>query len=222
MRAKSLSRIWFFATSWNVVCQAPLSTGILQARILERVAMPSSQGSSQSRDGTCISCIGRQGSLPLAPPTGKGEPGLKRRLVVQSLSLVGFFATSCSTPCFPVLHYLPKFAQTHVHWVDDVIQPSHPLSSPSPPAFNPSQHLGLFQWVSSSHQVAKILELQLQHRSFQRTFSCFPLGWTGWISLLSKGLSRLFFITTVWKQFFSVQLSSWSNSPICTWLLEKP
>ena len=73
----------------------------------------------------------------------------------------------CSTPGFPVRHYLLEFAQTHVHWVGDAIQPSHPLSSPSPPAFNLSKHQGLFQWVSSSHQVAKVLELQLQHQSFQ-------------------------------------------------------
>ena len=65
----------------------------------------------------------------------------------------------CSTPGFPVLHYLPEFAQTHVHWVSDTIQPSHPLSPPSPPALNLSQHQGPFQWAGSSHQVAKVLEL---------------------------------------------------------------
>ena len=64
-------------------------------------------------------------------------------------------------PGFPVHHQLPEFAQTHVHWVNNAIQPSHPLSSPSPPAFNLSQHQGLFQWVGSSHQVAKVLEFQL-------------------------------------------------------------
>ena len=72
----------------------------------------------------------------------------------------------CSTPGFPVHHQLPELAQTHVHWVGEAIQPSHPLSSPSPLAFNLSQHQGLFQWVSSSHQVAKVLEFQLQHQSF--------------------------------------------------------
>ena len=71
----------------------------------------------------------------------------------------------CSTPGFPVLHYLPEFAQTHVHWVSDAIQPSHPLSSPSLPAFSLSQPHGLFQWVSSSYQVAKVLDPQNQ--SFQ-------------------------------------------------------
>ena len=71
-----------------------------------------------------------------------------------------------STPGFPVLHYLPEFAQTHVHWADDAIQPSHPLSPPSPSVHSLSQHQGLFQWVDSSHQVAKVLELQLQHQLF--------------------------------------------------------
>ena len=74
-----------------------------------------------------------------------------------------------SMPGFPVHHRHSEHAQTHVHWVSDAIQPSHPLSSPSPPAFNLSQHLGLSQWVSSSHQVAKVLEFQLQHQSFQWT-----------------------------------------------------
>ena len=72
-----------------------------------------------------------------------------------------------SSPGLPVHHQLPEFIQTHVHLVGDDIQPSHPLSSPSPPAPNPSQHRGLFQLVNSSHEVAKILEFQLQHQSFQ-------------------------------------------------------
>ena len=79
--------------------------------------------------------------------------------------------TACSTPGFPVHHQLPELAQTHVHWVGDAIQPSHPLTSPSSSAFNLSQLQGLFQWVSSSHQVTKVLEFQLQHQSLQRIFS---------------------------------------------------
>ena len=67
---------------------------------------------------------------------------------------------NCSTPGLPVPHQLPEFTQTHVHRVSDAIQPSHPLSSPSPPAPNPSQHQTLFQWVNSSHEVAKVLEFQ--------------------------------------------------------------
>ena len=76
----------------------------------------------------------------------------------------------CSKPGFPVHHQLPELAQTHIHWVGDAIQLSHPLSSPSLPAFNLSQNQGLFQWVSSSHQVAKMLEFLLQHQSFQWIF----------------------------------------------------
>ena len=76
----------------------------------------------------------------------------------------------CITPGLPVHHQLPEFTQTHVHWVGDAIQPSHSLLSPFPPAFNLSHHQGLFQWVSSSHQVAKVLEFQLQHQSIQRIF----------------------------------------------------
>ena len=86
---------------------------------------------------------------------------------------------NCSMPGLPVHHQLPESTQTHVHWVGDAIQPSYPLSSPSPPAFNLSQHQGLFQWVSSSHQVAKVLEFQLQHQSFQ---------WTPRTDLLQNGL----------------------------------
>ena len=75
-----------------------------------------------------------------------------------------------STPGLPVHHQLPEFTQTHVHWVSDAIQPSHPLSSPSPPALNLSQHEGLFQWVNSLYHMAKVLELQLQHQAFQWIF----------------------------------------------------
>ena len=74
-----------------------------------------------------------------------------------------------SMPGLPVHHQLPKSTQTHVHCVSDAIQPSHPLSSPSPPALNLSKHQGLFQWVNSLHEVAKVLESQLQHQSFQWT-----------------------------------------------------
>ena len=90
----------------------------------------------------------------------------------------------CSTLGFPVHHQLLEFTQTHGHRVGDAIQPSHPLSSPSPPAFSLSQHQGLFQWVSSLHQVARVLEFQLQHQSFQGIFRIdflFYLGMIDWI-----------------------------------------
>ena len=173
----------------------------------------------------------------------------------------------CSTPGFPVHYKLPELAQTQVHQTGDAIQTLHPLSAPSSPAFNLSQHQGLFHWVNSSHQVAKVLELQLQHQSFHcsnsspsnwwchpntsssvgpfssrfqsfpasRSFPLsqlftsrgqntgasssasifpmniqdwFPLGWTSWIALKSKGFSRVFSNTTVQKhQFFCAQFS---------------
>ena len=94
---------------------------------------------------------------------------------VAQLCLTLCDSMDCSRPGFPVHHQLLERAQTHVHWVGDAIQASHPLSSPSPPTFNLSQHQGLFQWVSSSHQVAKVLEFQLQHQSFQ---------WIFWIEFL--------------------------------------
>ena len=84
-----------------------------------------------------------------------------------------------SMPGLPIHHQLPEFTHTQAHWVSDAIQPSHPLSSPSPPAPNPSQHQGLLQWVNSSHEVAKVLAFQLQHQSFQ---------WTPRTDLLQDGL----------------------------------
>ena len=93
-----------------------------------------------------------------------------------------------STPGFPVHHQLSELTQTHVHRISNAIQPSHPLSSPSPPTFNLSQHQSLFKWVNSSHQVAKVLEFQLHHRSFSpmNIQDWFPSGWTGWISWLPR------------------------------------
>ena len=99
-------------------------------------------------------------------------------LIIQFSSVqFSSVAQSCPTLCdpmnlsmpgLPVHHHLPEFTQTHVHQVRDTIQPSHPRSSPSPPAPNPSQHQSLFQWVNSPHEVAKVLEFQLQHHSLQR------------------------------------------------------
>ena len=126
------------------------------------------------------------------------------------------------TPGLPIHHQLPEFTQTHVHWVGDAIQPSHPLSSPSPPAHNLSQHQGLFKWVSSLHQVAKVLDC---------SFSIFPSNeYSGlisfrmdWLDLLAvQGtLKSLLQHHTVQKhQFFGAQPSSQSNSHIHTWPLK--
>ena len=128
-----------------------------------------------------------------------------------------------STPGLPVHHQLPEFTETHVHRVGDAIQPSHPLSSPSPLAPNPSQHQSLFQWVNCSHDMAKVLELQLLASFALKNTQGWSSEWTGWISLQSKGHSGVFSNTTVQKHhFFSAQLSSQSNSRIHTWPLEKP
>ena len=98
---------------------------------------------------------------------------------------------NCSIPGFPVLHHLPELAQIHVHWVNDAIQPSHPLSSPASGSFPVSQ---LFAWggqnIGASASTS-VLPMNTQDRS--------PLGWTGWISLQSKGLSRVFSNTTLQK-----------------------
>ena len=102
--------------------------------------------------------------------------------------LLSLFTQSCLALCnpmdrstlgFPVHHQLLELIQTHVHWISDDIQPSHPLSSPSPPALNLSKLQGLYKWVSSSHEVAKVLEFSLQHQSFQ---------WTPRTDLLQDGL----------------------------------
>ena len=114
----------------------------------------------------------------------------------------------CSTPGFPALRQLPELTQTHVHRDGNAIQPSHPLLSPSPPAFNLSQHRGLFQWVSSSQKVAKVLASVSTSVLPKNIQDWFPLGLIAWISLKSKGLARVFSNTTVQKhQFFAAQLS---------------
>ena len=134
--------------------------GILQVRILEWVAIPFCRGSSWPRDWTQVSHIA--GRFFTIWVTVQFSSVAQSRLTLCN-------PMNCSTPGLPVHHQLPEFTQTHVHRVGDAIQPSHPLSSPSPPASNPSQHQGLFQWVNSSHEVAKVLEFQLQYQSFQWT-----------------------------------------------------
>ena len=120
----------------------------------------------------------------------------------------------CSTPGFPVHHQLMEPTQTHVRCVGDAIQPAHPLLSPSPPAFNLSQHQSIFNWVSSLHQVVKVLEFQLQHQSFQWIFRLisFRMGWLDLLeiqgtlkSLLQHHSSKASVIRC--SAFFIVQLS---------------
>ena len=119
--------------------------------------------------------------------TNHGDDIIDYISLVAQLCLTLCALMNHSTPV-PVWHQDPESTQTHAHWVGDAIQPSHFLLSPSPPALNPSQHQGLFQWVSSSHHVAKVFP------------GLISLGGTGWISLQSKGLSRVFFNTTVHRE----------------------
>ena len=154
-------------------------------------------------------------SLPGIQQLKPHPPSVQFSSVAQScLTLCN--PMDCSMPGFPVHPQLPELTQTHVHRVSDAIQPSHPLSSPSPPQSFPAS--GFFQmsqlFASRGQSIGvsastSLLQMNIQDQS--------PLGWTGWISLQSKGLSRVFSNTTVQKhQFFSTQLSSQSNSHIHT------
>ena len=143
-------------------------------------------------------------------------------IVVHSLSPIQICnPADCSMSGFPVLHYLPEFVQTHIHWVADAIQSSQPHSPllllsifPASGSFPMSQLFTSGGQSIGSSASASVLPLNNQ--------GWFPLGWTGWISLLSKGLSRVFSSTTVWKhQFFGTQSSLWSNSHIYILLPEK-
>jgi len=133
------SRVQFCVTLWTAAHQAPLSTGFSRQEYWSGLPFPSPVSPKSQFSSVTQSC------LTLCNPMNHSTPGL------------------------PVHHQLAEFTQTHVYWVGDAIQPSHPLLSPSPPASNPSQHQAHFQWVNSSHEVAKVLEFQPQHQSFQWT-----------------------------------------------------
>ena len=148
--------------------------------------------------------------------------------VVQFSSVAQSCLTLCdpmnhSTPGLPVHQQLPEFTQTHIHRVHDAIQPSHPLLSPSPPAPNLSQHQNLFQWELFAWGGRSTGVSALASFLAKKSQGWSPSEWTGWISLQSKALSRVFSNTTVQKHpFFGTQPSSQSNSHIHTWLLGKP
>ena len=141
---------------------------------------------------------------------------------VAQLCLMLWDPMDCSTPGLPIHHQLPEFTQTHVHCVGDAIKPSHPQLYPSSPTINLSQHQGLIQWVSSLPSGGQSTGVSASASVFpMNTQDWSPWGWTGWISLQPKGLSRVFSNTTVQKhQFFGTQLSSQSNSHIHTWPLQ--
>ena len=173
--------------------------------------------------------------LPMWPFNGNiiTKPLKWRKLMPQYISSVQLLSRvwlcwdpmDCSTPGLLVHHQLSEFTQTHVHWASDAIQPSHPLSSPSLPAFNLSQHQGLFKWVTSSHEVAKVLEFQLQCQSFQWILGLisFRMDWLDLLtvqgilkSLLQHHHSKASILQR--SAFFTVQLSH----PTLTWPQEKP
>ena len=157
----SLNHVWLFATPWTLTCQAPLSMEFPR------------QGYWSGLLFSSPGIFPNQGYNPHLP-----------HCQVDSLSTWQFRSVNqltfcdpiyCSTPGFPVHQQHVELAQTHVHWVTDAIPPSHLLSSPSSPVFNLSQHQSLFQWVSYSHQVVKVLKLQLQHEFFQWIFRTYFL-----------------------------------------------
>ena len=156
-------------TLWHPMdCSLPASSvhRIFQARVLEWVAIPFSRGSSWPRDWTWVSCIASR-FLTIWVHRNEGQFSSVAQSCPTLCDLM-----DCSTPGFHVHHQLPELAQIYMRWVGDTTQPAPPLPSPSPPTFHLSQHQGLFQWISSLHQVAKVLELQLQfqHQSFQWLF----------------------------------------------------
>ena len=177
--------------------------------------------------------------LPFPPPRSLPDPGIKSvspaspELQADSLPLspLGspFFLScsvakscltlcdslDCSAPGFPVLHYLPEFAQIHVHWVSDALQPSHPLLPPAPLALSLSKHQGLSNELAFPIRWPKCWSFSLSPSNKYQGW--YPIGLIGLISLLSKGLSRVFSTTTVRKhRVLGAQPSSWSNSHICT------
>ena len=161
MKVKSFSCVQLFATPWTVTYQAPLSMGFSRQEYWSGLPFPS-PGDLPDPGTEPVSPALQADALTSEPP---GKPTINCKDNIrsdQSLSRVRLCdSVNRSTPGLPVHHQLPEFTQTHVHRVSDAIQPSHHLSSPSPLAPNPSQHQSLFQWVNSSHEVAKVLEFQL-------------------------------------------------------------
>ena len=162
----SVSKLWELVTGREAWCAASMgSRGLWHAEWLNWT-------------GVGYWCVNDREYMRAFLPRSKHLLGnllwlLKHTIQFSSVALL--CPTLCnpmnrSTPGLPVHHQLPEFTQTHAHRVSDAIQPFHPLSSPSPPAPNPSQHQGLFQWLSSLHEVAKVLEFLLQHQSFQETY----------------------------------------------------
>ena len=221
-RACVLSRfscVWLFVTLWTVALQAPLSLGFCGQEYWSGMSCPPPGDLSEPGiEPAPLMSPALAGGFFTSSATWEVDNNMKQSEESCPLSSASSWSPS-SVPSWqewaefhsvaqlcltlrphglqharlPCSSPLPELAQTHVHWVSDAIQPSHPLSSPSPLAFSLSKHKGLFQGVSSSHQVAKVLEFQLQRQFFQWIFWK-NIGWlrlTSLISLQSKGLSRI-------------------------------
>ena len=165
------SCVWLCcATLWTIAHQGPLPIGFSRQEYWSGSScLPPEIYPTQGSNPSLLWLLHWQvGSLPLVPPGKPQDTKTVSSFTQSCLTLCN--PIDCSTPGFPVHHQHLEFTQTHVHRVSDAIQPSHPLSSLSPPAINLSQHQGLFQWVSSLHQVAEVLEFQLHHQTFQWIF----------------------------------------------------
>ena len=210
--------------------------GILQARILEWVAISFSNAwkwKVKVKSLSRVRLFATPWTVAYQAPRPWDFPGKSTGVCCPCLLLTFQFSSvaqscptlcdpmNCSTPGLPVHYQLPEFTETHVHWVSDAIQSSQPLSSPSPPAPNPSQHQSLFQWVNSSHEVYWSFSFSIIPSKEIPGLISFRMDWLD--LLASKGLSRVFSNATVQKhRFLGTQLSSQSNSHIHTWPLEKP
>ena len=174
---------------------------------------------SASPGSSALLCLHQPPSSTYQVPPDCNSPTQLQFSSITQLCLTFCDPRDCSTPSFPVLHYLLEFALIHVHWFGDVIQSSYSLPPPSAPAFNLSQHQEIC-FVSGSQSIGALASASVLPRNIQGPF---PLGLTILISLLFRGLSGVFSNTTVQKhQFFDTQLALWSNSHIHIWLLEKP
>ena len=164
------SHIWLSVTPWTAACQVSLSitnSGACSNSCLSSQWCHPTISSSVIPFFSCLQSFLASGFFPMSQFFASGGQSIG---VSTSSSVLPMNIQDCMQPGFTVHHLLPALAQTHVHRVGDAIQPSHPLSSPSPPSFNLSLHQGLFQWGSSLHQVAKVWEFQLQHQYFQWIF----------------------------------------------------
>ena len=177
------SCVQFCATLWTVACQALLSMGFSRQEKRSGLQCPPPWHLPNSESNLShITPAMQADSLPLSHQGSSLSSYCYS--VTQSCPTL-WDLMDCSMPVFPVLHHLQELAQIHIHWVSDALQPSRPLLSPSPPAFNFSQHQGLFQWAGSLHHLAKVLEFQLLRISPSKEYSGLISFRIDWLDLLA-------------------------------------